>query len=67
MAVVSLLGTWPRASSPPLLLIVREQVRQGRQVDYDRNERAIARLCRQWGGPNAYIALTALGSPGEVW
>ena len=67
MALVSLLGTWPDAASPPLLLIVREQVRPGRQVDYDRNERAIARLCRQWGGPNAYIALTAVGSPGEVW
>jgi hypothetical protein len=67
MAIASLLGTWPGAAAPPLLLIVQERVRPGQFVVYDRTESEIRRACERWGCPNAYIALTSASSPPEVW
>ena len=65
MAVLASLGAWELKVQPPLLLIVREQIKPASQVVYDRTETEIRRTCQRWGCPNAYIALTA--SPREVW
>lgn len=67
LALASLLGAWPAEGAPPLLLIVREQVRPGRLAAYDRNETELLRVCRRWRCPNAYIALTDVTSPRDVW
>jgi hypothetical protein len=67
MASPPLLGTWPGPAAPPLLLIVREQIRPGGQVAYDRIEAEIRRVCLRGGCPNAYIALTAVAAPVDVW
>jgi hypothetical protein len=67
LVLASLLGAWPPSASPSLLLIVQEQVRPGRQTEYDRNETRIREVCSRWGCPNAYIALTEADAPAKVW
>src|SRR3569623_1335768 len=67
MAVLALLGAWGSVTQPPLLMIVREQIKPANQVVYDRTETEIRRACQRWGCPNAYIALTAAASPRDVW
>jgi len=67
MAVLASLGAWELKVQPPLLLIVREQIKPASQVVYDRTETEIRRACQRWGCPNAYVALTAAASPRDVW
>lgn len=67
MALPSLPGAWNSGVQPPLLLIVRERINPGGQVAYDRIESEIRRACQRWGGPNAYVALTVMAAPSEVW
>jgi hypothetical protein len=67
MALHSLPGAWETGIQPPLLLIVREQIKAPNQVAYERVEAEIRRVCERWGCPNPYIALTSVATPREVW
>jgi hypothetical protein len=67
MALLFLPGAWETGAQPPLLLIVREQIKPGGQVAYDRIESEIRRACGRWGCPNAYIGLTEAAAPNAVW
>ena len=49
------------------LLIVRERVRLGHEAAYDDNERQIAAACAALKCPHAYLALTTVTEPTDVW
>ena len=49
------------------LLIVRERVRLGSEDAYDDNERQIAAACTALKCPHAYLALTTVTEPTDVW
>lgn len=54
-------------STPPLLLVYREEVRPGRGAAHAANESAWAAAFTKAGAPERWLAMTTLAGPSEAW
>ncbi len=55
------------AGAVPILLIYREELREGAADRYPRLEEHAAAMCRSLRCPNPYLATESLDAPNEVW
>lgn len=54
-------------STPPMLLIYREEVRPGRGAAHAANEAAWAAAYAKAGAPERWLAMTTMAGPNEAW